>query len=236
EAASELGLVETPKGLVFGTPPNTSGTPSEKITAIIRAAESPANSFAFWKKYSPSSRDKSMELRKFEHVASEGTREVIRNARRETSAIVYPQDFPTVSDYEFLLYSQVQPCKTSDATLKRRGVDPEEHSTLCGLCCKHCALVHSRTVQAHQLQGHECPNPSHHKGMWFPINFQSLSDSSFSQSIFNHMMTCPNVPHGVKDAFNELRQLASEHNVITKRGSKKKFLGKIWERMEKYYA
>lgn len=231
EAASELGLIETSKGLVFGLPPNTSGVPSERVLAVMRAAESPAKSAAFWKSYNlqktlsssgVSGRDKCLEMRKFEHMASEGTRLVLMSARREENAFVLPQDFPTVSDFEFLLYKQVQPCKPSPTTLKRRGISPEDFDGLSGLCCKHCAREHK--------------GGGHHKGMWFPMNFQSMGDSSFSQSLLNHMMTCNNVPREVKNAFDELRRLASENSVTAKRGSKKKFLEKIWDRMENYYA
>lgn len=118
--------------------------------------------------------------------------------------------------------SPVKECKPSRGALKRRGVNPEEIIGLSGLCCKHCAQEH--------------PGTSHHKGMWFPMNFQTMSESAFSQSINNHMMTCKNVPQDIKDAFNELRELATEHNVVTKRGSRKRFLTKVWERMETHYS
>jgi len=220
ETATDLGLVDSPKGLVFGVLPNKSGIPSERVMAIIRAAESPAYSSAFWKSYS-SSKDKSLELRKFEHLASESTREVIRNARKQASAFVRPQDFPTVSDFEFLLFMQVGPCKPRAITLERRGIDPADFGALSGLCCRHCARIYEGKNQ--------------HKGMWFPPNVESLVDSSISQSVLNHMMTCENAPQELKDTFDELKRLASEHCVVTKRGSKKKFLEKIWGRMANYY-
>ena len=106
-AASELGLAEDPKGLIFGAPPNNTGTQSKMLMSIIRAADSPDYAAKFWKSYSSNSaKDKALELRKFEHLATEKTREAIRQARRERTAFVYPQDFPAVSDLEFLLYSQ----------------------------------------------------------------------------------------------------------------------------------
>mmetsp|Transcript_19123 Transcript_19123/g.45932 ORF Transcript_19123/g.45932 Transcript_19123/m.45932 type:complete len:674 (+) Transcript_19123:119-2140(+) len=222
EAATELGIVDSPKGLIFGAPLNTSGTPLEDLQAVIRAAESPAMSTDFWKKYNASYNEKNTELRKFDHLASEQTREVLRNARKEESRFVHPQDFPTVSDVDFLLYKQVLPCKPSANTLKRREVKHEEFKGLSGICCKHCA-------RAHVGEGY-------HSGMYFPMSLSALTDSSFSQSLLNHMMACRNVPQDVKDAFDELKRLASEHGVATKRGSKKKFLEKIWGRMEHFYA
>jgi hypothetical protein len=48
-------------------------------------------------------------------------------------------------------------------------------------------------------------------------------------------MTCENAPFETKEALEELQRLAVESGVITKRGSKKKFLQKLWERMANYY-
>ena len=132
------------------------------------------------------------------------------------------QDFPTVSDFEFLLYKQVLPCKPSVNTFRRRGLDPEEFKSLSGICCKHCSRASG--------------GDSHHKGMYFPSSDAAFVDSSFSQSLIGHMMACKNVPQELKDAFEELKQLASDKNAIAKRGSRKKFLVKIWSRMEKNYA
>lgn len=39
EAASEIGLLDSPNGLIFGAPPNQSGVPSTKLQALIDAAE-----------------------------------------------------------------------------------------------------------------------------------------------------------------------------------------------------
>ena len=38
-----------------------------------------------------------------------------------------------------------------------------------------------------------------------------------------------------KEALEELQDLAAEHGVITKRGAKRMFLKKLWERMSNYY-
>ena len=139
----------------------------------------------------------------------------------EASVFVYPQDFSTVSGLTFLLWKQVSPCHLSAKTLKRRGIDPAESNEFPGISCKHCARVHKGEIQR--------------TGMWFPKNCHSLTESSFSQSLLNHMMSCRNIPHLVRDAFDELRHLTSEHNAVPKRGSRKKFLEKIWDRMKKYH-
>ncbi|KAL7436214.1 hypothetical protein ACHAXH_006623 [Discostella pseudostelligera] len=221
EAASELGIVDSPKGLIFGAQPNTSGSPSENLLAIIRAAESPETSTEFWKSYKAlSATDKSVSLRKFDHLVSEGSREVIMKARRDTSSVlVCSQDFPKVGDVEFLLYKQFMPCKPSLAFLKRRHIDPEEFGSQTGICCKFCAHANKAGDQ--------------NRGMYFPMSFAAFSDFSFTQSLLSHTMSCRNVPRELKDTFDELKHLASEHCVVAKRGSIKKFLEKIWERLQR---
>ena len=223
EAASELGIVDSPKGLIFGAPPNTSYIPSENLQAVLHVAESPETSTEFWRKYkASSSKDNSISLRKFEHLASERSREVIRNARKDTSStLVFSQDFPKVGDVEFLLYKQVIPFKPSPAMLKRRHIDSEAFRDLTGLYCKFCASAHKG-------------GGDHYSGMYFPMNFSTFADFGFTQSLLNHMIACRNVPQELKDTFDELKHLASEHCVVAKRGSIKKFLEKIWERLQAY--
>ena len=48
-------------------------------------------------------------------------------------------------------------------------------------------------------------------------------------------MTCHLVPLEIKEALEELQRLAAEHGVTTKRGTKQKFMKKLWERMTNYY-
>ena len=105
EAACEIGMVETAKGLFFGAPPNTSGTPSEKLRAIMRIAENPSalNDRSLLDLVFPKV-DERVENSKFSHIASATTRQVIDNCRQEKAAFVYPSDFPTLSDFRFVLY------------------------------------------------------------------------------------------------------------------------------------
>ena len=47
-------------------------------------------------------------------------------------------------------------------------------------------------------------------------------------------MNCSNVPIEIKNALGELKSLAVEYGVRTKRGSKQALCKKIWARMENY--
>jgi len=173
---------------------------------------------------------------KFDALSSKLTKQVILNARKETTVFVQPQDFPTISDFIFLLFHQLKPCKPKFYKKRRRicssstsGLSfdrdhPNNNNNnasmpLAGLCCKHC-----------QKEDNENPN-----GMYFPSNVECLGDSSFSQTLLMHLMSsCPHVPQDIKHALTELKNLAREYKASVKRGSKKKFVEKVWDRLGSY--
>ncbi len=222
EAACEIGMVETANGLFFGASPNTSGTPSEKLRAIMRLAENPSalKDQSLMDLVFPKV-DERVENAKFSHIVSANTHQVIDNCRQEKAAFVFPSDFPTFSDFRFVLFHQFAPCRPSAAALSKRKVKAEKLNSLSGLCCKHCARAH---------QGED------HGGMYFPLDLESLHDSSFAHHLTFHMFTCQHVPLKTREALEELQHLAAEHGVITKRGAKRMFLKKLWNRMSNYYS
>ena len=220
EAACEIGLVDTPRGLIFGAPPNLSGEPSEKLVAIMTVAQDPIASSHLEELIFPKV-DERLENLKFSHICSETTRKVIENCRKEKTAFVHPSDFPTLADIRYVLYHQFLPCRPPVTALSRRKSKPEKWDTLSGLCCRYCSRAHR--------------GENYHKGMYFPLDLDALHDSSFSHNLTVHIRTCPNAPPEIKGALEELEMLAAEHGVMTKRGSKKKFMKKLWERMSNYY-
>jgi len=220
EAGCEIGLVDTPNGLVFGAPPNLSGKPSEKLLAIMSMAENPAASEEFRGLIFPKV-DERLQNLKLSHLASKKTRQVIADCRQQKTAFVHPSDFPTISDFHFVLYHQFCPCRPPTTALSRRNTKPEKWDTLSGLCCRHCAEAH--------------PGERYHKGMYFPLDLESLHDSSFSHNLTVHIMTCEHAPLETKEALGELQRLAAENGATTKRGSKKRFMKKLWGRMADYY-
>jgi len=218
EAASELGLIDTPHGLVFGSPPNLTGMPSGRLSTLIRAAENPSHFPTFWEAYFSGKND-ALERKKFEHVASDATRRAIVGSKNDQSAFVHPEDYTTMSDEDFLLFHQFTPCMPSPGALNHRGQLVDGMGLfVSGLCCKHCARNDIQTTK-----------------LFFPTNLHMLADSSFYQMLIHHVMGCPRVPQEIKDALDELIRLAVEHGIKTKRGSKKNFMKKLWTRMENYY-
>lgn len=221
QTASELGLLDTTGGLRFGGTPNLTGKPSKKLLAIMKAAEDRSTSPSFWDRHTRfASQDKLMTLGKFEHVISATTRNVLIQARKECGGpFVFPHDFASTPDIVFLLFLQLVPCKPTTATMKRRGLKPECFEALPGLCCRHCSR------QSDSI-----------KGTYFPMDADALGDSSFSQTLSMHLMSCPHVPQDIKHAFNELRNVVKERGITIKRGLKRKFVDKFWKRMKNYGA
>ena len=220
EAACEIGLVDTPHGIIFGAPPNLSGKPSKKLLAIMKMAENPAASAHLEELIFPKV-DRRLENLKLSHLCSESTRQVIALCRQQKTVFVYPSDFPTISDFRFVLFHQFDPCRPPSTALNRRKNRPEKWDTLSGLCCRYCARAH--------------PGERSHRGMYFPLDLESLHDSSLSHNLTVHLTTCQHAPFEIKEALEELQRLAAEIGVTTKRGSKKIFLQKLWERMANYY-
>ncbi len=221
EAAREIGMVETSNGLIFGAPPNTSGMPSKKLLAIMKIADNPIANAHLQEVIFPKVDDRIKNL-KFSHIASEKTRQVIENCRLGEAAFLDPSDFPTVSDYRYVLYHQFVPCRPSVVALRRRKTQPEQWDTLSGLRCKHCAAAPPGPGGGCQLD----------RGMYFFLDPESLHDS---YGITDHIMSCENVPSEVKGALTELQRLAGEHGVTTKRGEKQRFMKTMWERLANYY-
>ncbi len=222
-AAYEIGIVQSPYGLFFGVPPNTSGKPSEKLQAIMSTDDSSASNRRQLQDLLFPKVDDLVENSKFSHIASATTRQVIASCRQEKTAFVYPSDYPTLSDFRFVLYHQFAPCRPSASKLERRKTVPKNCDNLSGLWCKHCAKAY-------------LGEQNHNRGMYFPLDFESLRDTSFFNNLTCHIITCRFVPPETKEALDELQRLAAEQGVVTKRGTKALFLKKLWGRMANYYA
>ena len=151
---------------------------------------------------------------KFDSVCSENAKRIMAAAKKTSTPFVQPDDYEGISDYVYLLFHQLLPCKHTAATIKRRRLNAQQVQHLPGLCCKHCVEVDGIN------------------GMYYPITCDSLGDSSFSQTLMMHISTCANVPNDVKSALEELKALVKEYKTSVKRGSKKSFVEKVWRRME----
>lgn len=251
QAASEVGLVDTPQGLSYVAENDCAGSgPSKEMRSILEAARAEERSFgngggcgmfahALEKMTLPSllgdgaaSSSSScvidnadIKYGKFSSIATDSTKQVLSKGSNESSPFVLPEDFDTISDYVYLLFHQVLPCKPTESTIKRRRLNPEDLKDIPGLCCKYCHEEENDNKESGS-------SSNNNNGMYFPRNITSLGDSSFSQTLHVHLINCECVPPPVRMALMELKELAKVHNACVKRGSKKIFVDKVWRRME----
>ena len=162
----------------------------------------------------PDNVEENLKYGNFDSICSAETERVLSKAKETSTPFVIPEDSPTISDFVYLLFHQLLPCKHTSATIKRRRLDPIKFKDMPGLCCKHC----------HDVDGIN--------GMYFPANIDSLGDSSFSQTLMMHISTCLHVPAEIKASLEVIKALVKEYKSSVKRGAKKKFIEKVWRRME----
>ena len=118
-----------------------------------------------------SEKDRNIKYGKFDSIVSDDTKQVLENARKETAPFVVLEDFSTIPDCIFLLFHQIFPCKSTSATIKPCKLNANQLWRMPGLCCKHCNKKDGINV------------------MYFPLNIDSLGNSSFSQTFMLHLTT-----------------------------------------------
>uniref|UniRef100_A0A7S2KNF1 Uncharacterized protein n=2 Tax=Leptocylindrus danicus TaxID=163516 RepID=A0A7S2KNF1_9STRA len=128
-----------------------------------------------------------------------------------------------VTDCTWLLYCQLQTCcyksngtTTSTADNNNSKGGGQHHSKLLGLECRHCMAE----------------NKQDRHGRYYPSTEKKLSDASFSQCVYLHMIKCEMCPYDVKKALESLHMLNAMQRAQLKRGSKKRFFSIIWQKMQ----
>ena len=99
--------------------------------------------------------------------------------------LVLPEDRPLISDYLYLALEQMQPCNLMDAD--RVGCYKGRRTGFPGLACKHCV------GQA------GC-------GRYFPASEASLSQTTTSQTIVNHVRNCRRCPIEIREQLELMKR------------------------------
>lgn len=195
ESAKTIGLVDTPMGIYF---------------ADDDLALADGSSITYNKSLPNESDQVTKDV--LGRILAEGGGDDVDGKNRHR--LVRPEDRSLVTDFTFLLYSQMQRCEfiTTEGDDKKYKHHSEGFP---GIECRHCASSKKRE----------------RKGRYFPSSEKGLSDASFSQSVYSHMMKCQKCPQNIKHALARLRSLNSLHISKIKRGLKKVFLSKLWERL-----
>lgn len=101
----------------------------------------------------------------------------------DTRPLVFPEDQPLISDYLYLTLEQMSPCVLMEAD--RVGCYKTRSVGFPGLACRHCV------GQA------GC-------GRYFPASEASLSQTTTSQTIMNHVRNCRRCPVEIRENLGKL--------------------------------
>jgi len=124
-------------------------------------------------------------------------------AAKDTSNIVKPEDRCFITDYTFMLFSQMFPCYPAKRTTE---------SSLPGLVCKHCEGCNGN-------------------GAFFRTKVSSLSKNENLAQIDKHLRECRYCPDTIKAALKNLKEIHSMQTRRLKRGHKKAFFSQMMTRI-----
>jgi hypothetical protein len=227
DSAKRLGLVDTPHGIHFGRdplgtlPPLTGPSVNskegrKKKPPVPKAAPTPA-------KPPPPVVDtpESVKSEKVEAPPPDPEPEPEPEPEEpppppvDTRPLVFPEDKPLISDYLYLTLEQMSPCVLMEAD--RVGCYKTRKVGFPGLACKHCV------GQA------GC-------GRYFPASEASLSQTTTSQTIMNHVRNCRRCPMEIRETLEIMKRNRmgpdGKRADKPKHGGRKVFFHRLWCRIQ----
>lgn len=133
----------------------------------------------------------------------------------EERPLVFPEDKPLISDYLYLTLEQMSPCVLMEAD--RVGCYKTRKVGFPGLACKHCV------GQA------GC-------GRYFPASEASLSQTTTSQTIMNHVRNCRRCPLEIRENLELMKRARmgpdGKRADKPKHGGRKVFFHRLWCRIQ----
>ncbi|KAL7498365.1 hypothetical protein ACHAWT_009413 [Skeletonema menzelii] len=163
-------------------------------------------------------RDPSLSLLSYDAVSNldDEVTEEARPAKDEPEfyPLVLPEDKDLITDYLYLAMEQMQPCNLMDAD--RVGCYKGRKTGFPGLACRHCV------GQA------GC-------GRYFPASEASLSQTTTSQTIVNHVRNCRRCPIDVREQleFMKMSKTVVKKSDKPKHGGRKVFFRRLWCRIQR---
>jgi hypothetical protein len=232
DSAKRLGLVDTSHGIHFGRDPSGPLPPltgpsvnskegrkkkGPKDTGVsVSAASTPQVSVPITaqsvKAQPPEEEEEEKRTETEEHVPTEKAPPPV-----DARPLVFPDDKPLISDYLYLTLEQMAPCTLMEAD--RVGCYKTRKVGFSGLACKHCV------GQA------GC-------GRYFPASEASLSQTTTSQTIMNHVRNCRRCPIEIRENLEIMKRNRmgsgdrKRPNNKPKHGGRKVFFHRLWCRIQ----
>jgi len=215
DSAKRLGLVDTSHGIHFGRDPNGPlpplGGPSAAMMNNDKGehGEHKRGVGLAGGKGADVLNPKTMSLLTQEHS------EEMKRQKDEAYPLVLPEDKHLISDYLFLTLEQMEPCKLMDSD--RVGYYKGRMMGFPGLACKWCV------GQA------GC-------GRYFPASEASLSQTTTSQTILNHVRNCRRCPVERRENLELMKRSKmgpdGKRFEKPKHGGRKIFFHRLWCRIQ----
>jgi len=209
DSARRLGLVDTPHGIHFGRDPQG---PLPPLTGPS------VNSKEARKKKAPPPKPTPVVTAKVETPVEKAPpvpEELPPPPPVDTRPLVFPEDKELISDYLYLTLEQMSPCLLMEAD--RVGCYKTRKVGFHGLACKHCV------GQA------GC-------GRYFPASEASLSQTTTSQTIMNHVRNCRRCPMEIRECLEIMKRSRmgpdGKKSDKPKHGGRKVFFHRLWCRIQ----
>lgn len=131
----------------------------------------------------------------------------------EKNNLVGEDDKHEISEYLFLLISQMEACSfTEDDRSGSRSKVKDIAVGYPGIQCKHC----------HGKSG---------VGRYFPLSLETLTLANSDRNIHNHLQKCRRCPEEVKESLEKLRLDVQNDSYKIKRGARKAFFSRLWYKL-----
>jgi hypothetical protein len=217
DSAKRLGLVDTPHGIHFGRDPYGPLPPLSGPSATAEAEEKKKRAearAAIKAEVKPPIEDTVDEDENEEKLESEPPA-IIDDDPVEHYPLVEPEDMALISDYLYLTLEQMSPCNLMEAD--KVGCYKGRKVGFRGLACKHCV------GQA------GC-------GRYFPASEASLSQTTTSQTIMNHVRNCRRCPVEIRENLELMKRARmgpdGKRADKPKHGGRKVFFHRLWCRIQ----
>lgn len=130
---------------------------------------------------------------------------------RRADPVVRDQDRRMVTDFLYLLLEQMESCQfTEEDRIGGRSKIKDNHVGFPGMQCKHCRGKAGF-------------------GRYFPASVGALTLANSDRNVYNHVQKCRKCPPQVKAELIRLSKVQSQSK--NKRGLRKLFFKRVWERM-----
>ncbi|GKY94725.1 hypothetical protein MPSEU_000437900 [Mayamaea pseudoterrestris] len=227
DSARRIGLTDTPTGIHFvrdpdePLPPLSGPSVAARDATALRKKRPPVASYTTNNvprlKTAPSKARPFIQDENYEDEYSGRIMDINMPSQppKDAAPLVFPEDKPLISDYLYLTMEQMALCNLMEAD--RVGCYKTRKVGFPGIACRHCV------GQA------GC-------GRYFPASEASLSQTTTSQTILNHVRNCRRCPAHIRDELEIMKRERTgpdgKRHEKPKHGGRKVFFHRLWCRIQ----